>query len=59
MKNKSLTIQHNPILKLVSHTGYSKLFYRFYKNIEFMIRELKIRLPIFFVKYKDHDLILS
>lgn len=59
MQNINLIIQYNLKLKLVFYANWSYFFLSFYKNVEIIIKKLKIRYSIFVFEQKDYNLILS
>lgn len=59
MMYSSLATQCNLKLELVSDTSHSYLFLGFYKDVQIIIEELKIRRPIFIIEQGDHNLILG
>ena len=59
IKNIGLAMSKNLKLELISHTNHSCPFLIFYKDVKLTISGLKTRHPIFVVKYRDYDLVLS
>lgn len=59
IENAGLAILHSLKLELMSYTSYSYSFFGLYENIEIVIKELKIRHPIFVFKQEDHNQVLD
>lgn len=59
IEDANLAIRRDSKLKLVSHTGHSRLFLSLCEDIEVAIGGLKTRYPTFIVKTGDDDLVLG
>ncbi len=59
IKDMGLVIRRGPKLKLIFHTSHSHFFLGLCEEVEVAIGGLKIKHPIFVVKYEDHDLVLG
>ena len=59
MEDIGLAMQRNLKLKLISHTSHSYFFFSLCKDVEVTMKKLKTRHPIFVIKHKDYDLIIS
>lgn len=57
MKNIYLAIKQKSKLKLVSYIRYNYLFFGFCKKIQIVIKDLKIKYPIFVIKIRDYDVL--
>lgn len=59
IENVGLAMWQGPKLELVSHTNYSYTFLGLYKNVKVVLERLKMRHPIFVIKYGNHNLVLG
>ena len=59
MEDAGLAMQRGPKLELISHTDHSCTFLGFCEGVEVAMGRLKTRYPIFFIKQRDHDLVLG
>lgn len=58
IKDANLAMRQESKLDLVLFTSYNYLL-GFCKNVKIAIKRIKIRYPIFVVKFKDYDFILG
>lgn len=59
IEKANLAMKQGSKLELVLHTGHSRPFFDFCKDIEVAIRRIKIRYQIFVFETEDYDLILG